>query len=72
MSYRPSLPPEITQHAIWLYCRFTRRYRNIEDLLAVRGPDISYETVAGASASPRPLTPEECANYLANASYAPA
>ena len=38
-------PPEIIQHAIWLYLRFTPSYRDVEDLLAERGLDISYETV---------------------------
>ena len=40
--------PEIIQHAIWLYLRFTRftlSYRDVEELLAERGLDISYETV---------------------------
>jgi len=34
-------PPHIIQHAVWLYTRFTVSYRDIEDLLAERGPDIS-------------------------------
>ena len=38
-------PPVIIQHAVWLYCRFTLSYRDVEDLLAERGLDISYETV---------------------------
>jgi putative transposase len=38
-------PPEIIQHAIWLYLRFTMSYRDVEELLAERGLDISYETV---------------------------
>jgi putative transposase len=35
----------IIQHAIWLYPRFTLSYRDVEDLLAERGLDVSYETV---------------------------
>ena len=31
--------------AIWLYLRFTLSYRDVEELLAERGLDISYETV---------------------------
>src|SRR5438094_6301008 len=42
---RHRFPPEITQHAIWLYLRFTLSYRDVEELLAERGLDISYETV---------------------------
>jgi len=36
---------EIIQHAVWLYPRFTLSYRDVEELLAERGLDISYETI---------------------------
>jgi len=42
---RHRFPPEIIQYAIWLYLRFTLSYRDVEELLAERGLDISYETV---------------------------
>jgi hypothetical protein len=42
---RHQFPPAIIRHAVWLYMRFTLSYRDVEDLLAERGPDISYETV---------------------------
>src|SRR5271165_544799 len=42
---RHRFPPEIIQNAIWLYLRFTLSYRDVEELLAERGLDISYETV---------------------------
>ena len=42
---RDRFPTEIIQHAIWLYLRFTLSYRDVEELLAERGLDISYETV---------------------------
>src|SRR5712692_8450204 len=46
LSYRRHrFPPPIIQHAIWLYLRFTLSYRDVEDLLAERGVDVSYETV---------------------------
>jgi transposase-like protein len=46
LSYRRHrFPRSIIQHAIWLYLRFTLSYRDVEDLLAERGLDISYETV---------------------------
>jgi len=35
----------IIQYAVWLYLRFTLSYRDVEELLAERGLDISYETV---------------------------
>ena len=45
-SYRHHrFPPEIIQHAIWLYLRFTLSYRDVEELLAERGFDLSCETV---------------------------
>ena len=43
--HRHRFPPEIIQRAIWLYLRFTLSYRDVEELLAERGLDISYETV---------------------------
>ena len=42
---RHRFPPEIIQRAVWLYLRFTLSYRDVEELLAERGLDISYETV---------------------------
>ena len=42
---RHQFPPAVIRHAVWLYVRFTLSYRDIEDLLAERGLDISYETV---------------------------
>ena len=46
LSYaRHRFPPAIIQHAVWLYFRFALSYRDVEDLLAERGIDVSYETV---------------------------
>src|SRR5947208_11993036 len=42
---RHRFPPRLIQHAIWLYLRFTLSYRDVEEVLAQRGLDISYETV---------------------------
>ncbi|WP_445503334.1 IS6 family transposase [Microvirga sp. G4-2] len=42
---RHQFPPEIIRHAIWLYLRFTLSYRDVEELLAERGLEISYETI---------------------------
>jgi hypothetical protein len=41
---RRQFPPDVIRHAVWLYLRFTLSYRDIEDLLAERGLDVSYET----------------------------
>src|SRR5215213_2597718 len=42
---RHQFPAEIIRHAIWLYLRFTLSYRDVEELLAERGIEASYETV---------------------------
>ncbi len=46
LSYaRHQFPPDIIRHAVWLYLRFTLSFRDVEDLLAERGIEVSYETV---------------------------
>ena len=46
ISYRRHrFPPVVIQHAAWLYLRFTLSYRDVEELLAERGLDLSYESV---------------------------
>lgn len=42
---RHRFPSSIIQHVVWLYGRFTLSLRDVEDLLAERGIEISYETV---------------------------
>ena len=42
---RHRFPPVIFQHAVWLYARFTLSFRDVQELLAERGIDISNETV---------------------------
>ena len=42
---RHRFPAEIIRHAIWLYGRFTLSFRDVEELFAERGVDVSYETV---------------------------
>jgi putative transposase len=42
---RHRFPPEIVRYAIWLCARFTLSFRDVEELLAERGVDASYETV---------------------------
>ena len=39
------LPPDIISCAVWLYYRFCLSYRDVEDLLAERGIEVSYETI---------------------------
>jgi putative transposase len=42
---RHRFPAEVIQHAVWLYFRFPLSFWDVEDLLAQRGLDVSYETV---------------------------
>ena len=42
---RHRFPPELIQHAVWLYFRFALSLRDVEDLLAERGIEVSYETI---------------------------
>ena len=43
---RHRFPPEIISHAVWLYHRFTLSFRDVEDLLAERGVEVSYEAIS--------------------------
>ncbi len=38
-------PPDVIRHAVWLYFRFNLGLRDVEELLAQRGIEVSYETV---------------------------
>jgi putative transposase len=38
-------PPDVIQRAVWLYLRFTLSLRDVEDILAERGIDVTYETI---------------------------
>jgi putative transposase len=42
---RHRFPPDVIRHAVWLYLRFTLSYRDVEDLLAERGFEVSNETI---------------------------
>ena len=42
---RYQFPAEIIRHATWLYLRFTLSYRDVEELLAERGIESSYESI---------------------------
>ena len=51
MSHRPisyqrhRFPAEIISHAVWLYHRFSLSLREVEELLAERGVEVTYETI---------------------------
>jgi len=38
-------PPDVIQRAVWMYLRLTLSYRDVEDLLAERGVEVSYDTI---------------------------
>ena len=45
MYKRHRFPPDIIQYAVWLYFRFNLSHRDIEDLMAQRGIEISRESI---------------------------
>ena len=42
---RHRFPPDVIRLAVWLYFRFTLSFRDVEEMLAQRGIEASYETV---------------------------
>ena len=42
---RHRFPADVIRHAIWLYFRFSLSFRDVEELMAARGVDVSYETI---------------------------
>ncbi|HXM51626.1 MAG TPA: IS6 family transposase [Pyrinomonadaceae bacterium] len=42
---RHRFPAEIISHCVWLYFRFAMSFRDVEEILAMRGVSLSYETV---------------------------
>src|SRR5262249_15007062 len=43
--HRHRFPPEIISHCVWLYFRFAWSFRDVEEMLAMRGVVLTYETV---------------------------
>ena len=43
--HRHRFPPAIISHAAYLYYRFAVSYRDVEEMLALRGIVVSYETI---------------------------
>ncbi|HRO33852.1 MAG TPA: IS6 family transposase [Brevundimonas sp.] len=42
---RHRFPADVIRHAVWLYFRFSLSLRDVEELLARRGIEVSYETI---------------------------
>jgi transposase-like protein len=39
------LQPTVTHHGVWLYFRFRLSMRDVKEMTAYRGVDVSYETI---------------------------
>jgi transposase-like protein len=42
---RHRFPADVIRHAVWLYFRFSLSFRDVEELMAQRGIEVSYETI---------------------------
>ncbi|WP_298160011.1 IS6 family transposase [Brevundimonas sp.] len=42
---RHRFPADVIRHTVWLCFRFSLSFRDVEELLAARGVDVSYETI---------------------------
>lgn len=42
---RHRFPADVIRQAVWLYFRFTLSFHDVEEMLAQRGIDVSYETI---------------------------
>jgi putative transposase len=42
---RHRFPAEVISHCVWLYFRFSISYRDVEEMMAVRGLTLTYETI---------------------------
>lgn len=42
---RHRFPADVICQAVWLYFRFSLSFRDVEELMAQRGIDVSYETI---------------------------
>ena len=42
---RHRFPAAVIRQAVWLYFRFSLSFRDVEELMAARGIDVSYETI---------------------------
>lgn len=45
MLLRRGAAADVIRHAVWLYFRFTLSLRDVEEMLAERGIEVSYETI---------------------------
>lgn len=43
--HRHRFPAEISSHSVWLYFRFALSFRDVEEMFAMRGVVLTYETI---------------------------
>jgi transposase-like protein len=65
--HRHRFPAEVISSAVWLYYRFPLSHRDVEELLAERGIQVSYETVRRWAIKVGPLFAEELHRRAARA-----
>jgi putative transposase len=58
--YRHRFPGEIISHCVWFYFRFALSFRDVEEMLAIRGVALSYETIREWCSSLVRLMPPTC------------
>ncbi len=61
---RHRFPPTVLQHAVWLYFHFTLSLRDVEEMLAHRGVDVSYEGAVRLRANTRQVNSATGQPYL--------
>jgi putative transposase len=54
---RHRFPADVIRHPVWLYFRFSLSFRDVEELLAQRGGEVSYETIRCWTIKFGPLAP---------------
>ena len=52
---RHRFPADVIRQAVWLYFRFSLSFRDVEELMAARGVDVTYETIRCWTIKFRPL-----------------
>jgi transposase-like protein len=62
--HRHRFPAEIVSHCIWLYFRSALSFRDVEEMLAMRGVVLTYETVREWCSSSARVMPTTCVEDL--------
>jgi transposase-like protein len=62
--HRQRFPGEIISHCVWLYFRFSLSFRDVEEMLAMRGVTVSYESIREGVSSSARCTLTDCAGDI--------